>query len=172
MAFNILTPRINAIETLTTWLRDVKSSGTAGGTLTSGSYQTRTLNTQVGDTTFCSLTNGTTGTDGTANRFTLTAGTYNIEASAAGRLVNRHKIKLRNITDSTDSIIGTSEEAVAGNNANCRSFLNGIIILTSTKTFELQHRGETTAATNGFGIASGFGEVEIYAQIKITKIGS
>ena len=56
-------------------LSDVKSAGTAGGTFTSGSWQTRTLNTEDSDTGGnCSLS---------SNQFTLDAGTYEINARAS-----------------------------------------------------------------------------------------
>lgn len=147
--------------TRTAYIKDVKTSATSGGSFTSGAYQTRTLNTLSGDTSFVSLS---------SNQFTLQPGTYKISASAPGRLVNRHKVKLRNVTDSTDPIIGESMEAVAGDNATTRSSIEDIISITSAKTFELQHRCETTAATTGFGLAAGFGDSEVYAVVKIEKV--
>ena len=149
----------------TTFLKDVKSVGTAGGTFTSGVYQTRVLNTQEGDTSFCSLS---------ANQFTLQPGTYEIEASAPAHFCNLNKIKLYNITTSSDSIIGSSSDlsTVVGMSAIVsRSVLSGRITLTTASIFELQHHCTVTAATNGLGVAVNFGtEVEVYSIVKITKI--
>src|SRR5690606_21247003 len=57
-------------KTRVAYLKDVKPSGTAGGTFTSGSWQTRDLNTIEGDSSFVSLA---------SNQFTLQPGTYHIE---------------------------------------------------------------------------------------------
>jgi C1q domain len=149
-------------STRVAYLKDVKSSGTTGGGFTSGSYQTRVLNTTEGDSSFVSLS---------ANQFTLQPGTYQIEASVPAYFVNFHKAKLRNITDSTDAIIGSSEytENSAGA-GNTRSFISGTISISSAKTFEIQHRCGTTNASNGFGVASTFGDNEVYTQVKIEKV--
>ena len=149
---NVLLPRIATLS-------DVKASGTEGGTATSGAYQTRILNT-ISDPT------GVV-TSLASNQFILTAGEYYIEASAPTRAVNNNKIKIRNITDSTDAIIGSN--AFAGTNGSSSVAL-GNIVITSSKTFELQHRVQTTAATNGFGSAAAFGENEVYSIVKITKV--
>lgn len=145
------------------YLKDIKPSGTAGGTFTSGAWQTRTLNTVEGDRSIVSLN---------ANQFVLQPGKYEIEASAPAVSVDRHKIKLRNITDGSDSIVGSNEyvgNAAAGDSAT-QGLLKGIITITSPKVFEVQHRCQTTVASYGFGLDSSYDAVEIYAQVKITKL--
>lgn len=141
------------------YLKDVKPSGTGGGTFTAGSWQTRTLNTVEGDSSIVSLN---------ANQFTLGPGKYEIEATAPAYNVNFHKAKIRNITDSTDSIIGMSQYVANGAADTGESFISGVINITSSKTFELQHRCSTTA-TDGFGRAVTFGDNEVYTQLKIVK---
>lgn len=161
---------IDALETnkqnkiLTAYIKDVKPSGTAGGTFTSGAWQTRDLNTLEGDTGFVSLS---------ANQFTLQPGKYEIEASAPAHLVDSHKVKLRNITDSTDDIIGRNAHSTDSNTGAdiTSSELNDTVTLTATKTFEIQHRCQVSRSGNGFGIAASFGVDEIYTQVKITKVG-
>jgi hypothetical protein len=143
-------------------ISDVKASGGDGGTATSGSYQTRTLNTlsdPLGIVTSLS-----------SNQFTLPAGTYHVEANAPGYAVGRHKIKLRNVTDGSDAIIGSSENSTPAAAVQTRSHLNGIVTITSSKTFELQHRVNTTAGTNGFGVSSVFGDSETYSIVKIRRL--
>jgi len=144
------------------YLKDVKASGVDGGSFTSGDWRTRDLNTVEGDGSFVSLS---------ANQFTLGPGKYVIEASAPAYLVNRHKIKIRNITDSTDTLIGSSEYIVQADAAVTRSEVLGSISVSSTKTFELQHRALGTRAADGFGLASSFGVPEVYTQVKITRLG-
>jgi hypothetical protein len=145
-------------------LSDVKASGTAGGTATAGSYQTRTLNT-IDDPTGIV-------TSLSSNQFTLAAGEYYIEASAPAYYCSRHKIKLRNITDSSDALIGgvalTENTTAAGSTSD--SIIRGRITLTSPKTFEIQHRVQTTRASNGFGDNTSFGDSEVYSVCKITKV--
>ncbi len=142
-------------------ITDEKADTTAGGGFTSGSYQTRTLNT-LDDTGM--------GVTLSSDQFTLPKGKYFISASAPAYNVDDHKIKLRNITDSTDDIMGSSESSAAADTSTNRSELEGIINIPSTKTFELQHRCQTTKATDGFGLPMSFGDVEIYSQVKIEKL--
>lgn len=145
------------------YIKDVKSGGTDGGTFTSGSYQTRTLNTLTGDTGFISLS---------SNQFTLQPGTYHIEGSAPAFRVSEHKSKIRNITDSTDAIIGTVETSGNSDACSTRSFVADTITISSAKVFEYQHRCVTTVTTDGFGNAplSSFGDSEVFSQLKITKV--
>jgi len=149
---------------------DQKPAGTNGGTFTSGDWRTRNLTTiKYNSITGASLSN---------NRITLPAGTYYIRASAPAYSndedLNNHKIKLRNVNDNTDVIIGTSEYArgmgYGGDYAHLttRSFLEGVFTISSTKSFEIQHR---CSSTGSFGVASNFGVDEIYTQVFIQKIG-
>jgi hypothetical protein len=146
----------------TVYLKDVKSSGTDGGTFTSGSWQTRVLNTIEGDSTIVSLS---------SNQFTLQPGRYEFYTTAPADRVNNHKAKLRNITDSTDQIIGSSERSLntTGQVSN-KSVIEGIVEITSPKIFEVQHQCQTTQTVVGFGDASSFGVSEVYTQVKITKV--
>jgi len=145
------------------FISDVKTSGTNGGTATSGSFQTRDLNTVSGSCSFLSLS---------SNQITLESGSYDVDCRATSQYVARNQAKLRNITDSTDPILGTSAyagPAPVGDDTISYSFVLGNVNISDSKTFELQHRVETTAATNGWGIQNGFGD-EVYSQCKITKV--
>jgi hypothetical protein len=143
------------------YLKEVQTNGTEGGGCTSGSWATRTLNT-------------VTGTDGmvtlSSNAFTLQPGIYTIEAMSPGYEVQGHKAKLRNTTDSTDDIIGTSMFTNVGSNINTYSYLFGTINISTAKTYEIQFRCEITAATNGLGHRASTGVSEVYTQVKITKL--
>lgn len=144
-------------------IKDEKAANTAGGTATSGSYATRTLNTLVDPFGIVSLA---------SNQFTLQPGTYRINASAPGFYVNSFKIKLRNITAGTDTIIGNTGYAgdTDGNNSNTFSSLYGVFSITAATTFEIQQRVTTTRATNGLGNLANFGDVEVYTQVEIQKL--
>lgn len=152
----------------TAYLKDVKPNNTNAGTAVAGSYVTRDLTEISGDSEIVSLS---------ANQFTLPAGKYEIEADApyfspaavAGGFA--HRAKIRNITDSSDAILGSNEfvfqDGTTGEQN--RSRVKGTITISSPKTFELQQRFGATK-TNGLGLACNFGDDEVYSQVKITKV--
>jgi len=150
-----LIPRIATIS-------DVKASGSFGGTFTSGSYQTRVLNTLDDPTGIV--------TSLTSNQFILPIGEYNFEIFGTAYRVGIHKLKLRNITDSTDALIGSTQVSGTADSTTSVSYVSGKVVLAAPKTFELQHRCTTTVATNGFGDAAAFGDTERYSEITITKV--
>tara|TARA_R100001509_G_C4834963_1_gene204552 strand:+ start:143 stop:778 length:636 start_codon:yes stop_codon:yes gene_type:complete len=137
---------------------DQKSAGTNGGTMNSGTWHTRDLNTEIADA------------DGivsiSSNQFTLQAGTYLIKANAPGYYVQDHMIKLYNVTASADIAFGTS--AYTNIQAQTRSFLNVRITISAARTFEIRHRCTTTKASNGFGESTGLA-VEKYLIVEIYK---
>jgi hypothetical protein len=138
---------------------DTKSATTTSGTFTSGAWRTRDLNT--------SQINSISGASLASNQITLPAGTYYIDAYAGCFWVNQNQARLQNITDSTTDILGVGAYTVTAGNAF--SFVQGVITITGTKVFELQHQCTTTRATDGFGTAIGF-NTEVYASIAIQKI--
>lgn len=140
-------------------LTNTVSSGTSVAGAAAGSYATRTLNTISGDTTIVSLS---------SNQFTLGAGKYKIDFVGTVFRVNSNKSKIRNITDSTDDIIGTAEFSDTASSGNS-SHGTGEISLTSTKTYELQTRVAVLNGTDGFGRAATFGDSEVYNPVIITK---
>jgi hypothetical protein len=145
-------------------VRDEKANGTAGGTFTSGAWQTRTLNT--------SLTNEISGASLSSNQIILPAGTYFIYASLPAMHVNNHKAKLRNVTDSSDTLIGTNDYAGSTNTGyvNTNSLIKGRFTIASQKTFEIQHRCATTLAGEGFGTGCSFSVIEVFTDVQIWKV--
>lgn len=153
-----------------TYLKDYKTSGTVPQTLTAGAgSNTRTLNTQEGDTSFATLTNGTTGTGGTANQFIVQPGTYIIEANSGVLRANDNCLQLFNVTDSAiiiDHQMNQWSDAVDADGSTI-AVLHGVFTLTSTKTLSLRHRVSTTQAG---GTSATFGSTEMYTVVKLTKI--
>ena len=138
-----------------------ETSGTDGGTATSGSWETGTLNAKPTDTgSNCTLS---------SNAFTLSAGTYRIYATSPFLATNSSKMKLRNTSDSTDVLIGTNDHADSGGSDNGVSIVAGQFTISSSKTFEMQRRVQTTKATNGYGVLSGFSVTEVYLQVELWK---
>lgn len=144
-------------------VRDEKSSGTAGGTPANNTtYLTRDLNTEVHDDAgICSLA---------SNQFTLDPGVYHIVASVPHYATDEAKAKLRNITDSSDTLIGLSSFAIG--DANEESGMNSVIVgrfaISASKAFEIQMRVDV-AATDGFGRSHGWG-VEVYTDVHLWRI--
>ena len=143
-------------------IRDEKASASEGGTGTSGTFIKRTLNTV--------MTNEISGASVSSSVITLPSGTYYIDASAPAYSVVRHKIKLRNTTDSSDTLIGTSEYANGGTAMVSRSFISGRFTITAQKNFEIQHRIQTSASTSDFGTDNSMSVIEVFADVRIWKV--
>ncbi len=142
-------------------VRDEKAASTDGGTATTGSWETRTLNTEVSDVYgIASLA---------ANQVTLQPGTYNCKISAPSYLTGRNQAKLYNATDASDILLGTSEFQNDGATIN-RSFVEGRFQLTAAKALEVRHRVATTRATDGYGIAQAWG-TNVYTVAEFWRVG-
>jgi len=146
-------------------VQDQKTQNTDGGTFTTGSDQTRVLNTIVVDSHgLVSLAN---------NQVTLPPGTYQYFGSAPAYLVARNQTLLYNVTDAVTVHRGTVELAgivsAGTSSSSVRSFVWGYMVLQSTKSFELRHRCQITVATLGLGVAGNFG-VEVYASVEFWKL--
>ena len=150
----------------TCYLKDLKTSGTAGGSTSANTVHTRDLNTIEGDA-FVTLS---------SNQFTLPNGTFTIKAKAPAREVDRHQLFLYNVTDSTYDIDGASDFSSSGG-ASGMSFatLDARITLDSSKTYEIRHWTQAAKATDGFGLAadadaSNPQSNEVYTVVEITKV--
>jgi hypothetical protein len=143
-------------------IQDQKASGTPGGTSVAATWNIRTLNT--------SLTNEITGASLNANQITLPAGAYFLEASAPANSVNNHKVKLYNVTDVTDTLIGTSEYSRETSYGTNRSAVSGRFTIAAQKVFELRHYTMTAIANRGLGDTVTLGVIEVYSDVKIWKI--
>lgn len=140
---------------------DEKTSGSTGGTFTSGSWFTRTLNTIKGDDIGVSLS---------TSLVTLPAGDYEVFGRAPAFSVNQHKAKLYNATDAVDIIVGSSAYATAGNLGYSDSIISGSFTLATAKDVAIQHQCTITRASDGLGVPSSFGISEIYASLEIWKV--
>lgn len=141
---------------------DQKAANTAGGGSTASTWNVRTLNTEDSDA------------DGiltlASNQVTLAAGTYICRARAphfAGTSAGRHKLRLRNVTDTTTVLVGSSALV---DEAQTDSFLSGRFTIAASKALELQHYTALTQATNGLGVETNAGEVEVYAELEFWKV--
>lgn len=142
--------------------RDEKTSGSNGGTATSGSYQTRSLNTV--------LDNSITGATLASNQITLPAGVYDIDGSAPAYSTDMHQTQIYNVTGAASLFYGTTEYAFGGSSALSRSVFRGRIVLTATTVITVRHRVGTTRSTDGWGLPASFGVPEVFTEISIRKV--
>lgn len=143
-------------------ISDEKSNGTHGGTFSNGAWRTRDLNNEIADPdSIVSIS---------SNQFTLGAGTYLIEATTPAIEVGRHQCRLYNVTGSSGVEYGTSAFSSHDNGyAVTASSLAVRVTITGSTVFEIQHRGQTTKSSFGFGLSNSFGGVEVYTLVKIYK---
>jgi hypothetical protein len=146
-------------------LQDQETQNTGGGAFTNGSWQTRVLNTVVKDT-------GSNVASLSGNQFVLSAGTYEIDAIAPASAVDRHQLRLYNVTSSTVLVIGESIDADSTSpGTQNTAHLLGYFTVAASQTLALQHQCQTTNASNGLGVPANF-TTETYATVKLRKVGS
>jgi hypothetical protein len=145
-------------------IEDQKTQNTAAQTLSTGSDQIRELNTLVYNrNTLVSLS---------SNRFTLPAGTWEIEWSAPIKSDNGNILTqsfLYNQTDSTVVRRGASVKVgvEAGNAGEITTFSAGraVVTITGAKAFEIRQR---VSANRSGGAAANFG-IEVYTRVTVRK---
>jgi hypothetical protein len=153
------------------YIKDEKPSGTHGGDFPANIWITRDLNSII--------INTIPGASLSANQITLPIGLYVFEwiapAHAANTEVGNVQSGLYNVTDGIFEKMGSSGSVSQGGSnttADNPSFGYHILSVISTpKTFEIQHKCSSSAPTWGLGRAGFTGEPEIYTQVEIEKIG-
>ena len=112
------------------------------GSYTTGDWRTRDLDTEISDE------------DGivtlSSNQFTLQAGNYLIHFGCSMYHINKHAIRLRNVTDGSTAGVGNPNSGLTYSptlftTGTCR------VSIASAKAFEVQGYPSTTKATNGMG---------------------
>ena len=149
---------------------DQKAKDENGGTFTYNEWQRRDLQTEISDA------------DGivsiSAHQFTLAAGTYHVEWSAPANGVDAHASRLYNITDTSQvQVSQTGNATAAASDVEQWSIGTCVFTIAGSKAFEIQHRCQTTQASNGFGINANLiyptltAPVSIYTVVTIRKQG-
>ncbi|MER9018905.1 hypothetical protein [Mesorhizobium sp. M0898] len=136
---------------------DQKTTGTGGGTFTLGAWRTRDLNTKLLDPGSLITVS--------ANTFVSTIAGW-VEWSAPAKGVQGNKTRLYNVTDST--VAGVGSTAWNDTSPDSGSLSVGSCAVVAGKTYRLEHQSSSTRA-DGFGVASGFSEVEIYTRISFWR---
>jgi len=144
-------------------VRDEKSSGTAAGNATGGAQMVRVLNTVK--------TNEITGASLSSNQITLPSGTYYIKARAPSFMTNNNKIYLYNVTDSSNTLIGSSSYCDTTYQVAGDATLFGRFTISAQKVFELKHDFNASRSGNGLGVETSLsGVIEVYAEVQIWKV--
>jgi len=125
---------------------DQKTAGTPGGTFTSGAWRTRTINTE--------LYNNLTSASLSSNQITLGAGDYVITSRATAYKVNRHATRLYDVSNTAVLVSGSSEYAALNDSHTSQSSLKFYLSLAVPTIISVQHLGQNTRASDGFGINS------------------
>lgn len=143
-------------------LRDEKTAGTGGGASTTGSWQTRVLNTETTDTdNHCTLA---------TNQFTLSAGNYEIIASAPFYKTNNTAMRLYNTTDASIILRGTSHYMDNSYGVSSICHIVGYFTIAASKALEIQYQCGN-AASAGLGQPANVGDTEVYTQVMLRKVG-
>lgn len=106
----------------------------------------------------------------TSSTISLAAGDYETRGTASFFVTNSCRARLRDITNGVTLALSTSVYAPAANNANGYPTFEGYFTLAGTAIVQLEYRVETTRASDGLGVAENFGEVEVYARLKLIKL--
>lgn len=138
---------------------NTQTQNTSGGSTTSGSWQTATINTKDNDTSSIGTLS--------ANVLTLPAGTYQVAASMPiYNPQDRAQIRLFNSTASAVLINGSVIEGLT-NQSNC--YLMGEFTLGVQSNVVIQYQVTTSQATSGQGVLGNFG-TEVYLIGEFLKV--
>lgn len=141
-------------------LKDLKTSGTAGGTFTNGAWRTRTLNTVENDPLgFVSLS---------GNQILLPASNWRLNARAPAANCGAHQCRFQNVSAGTTVAIGSSSFSNAGG-VQVDSVVDACFSSNGSDLYELQHQCQTTVATVGMGSPCSFG-TELYASMLLERL--
>ena len=141
---------------------ETQANNTDGGASVATTFTTRVLNTTVvNDITGCSLA---------TNQVTLPAGSYIATVISPFRNTNLTKIRLFNVTDSTNTAIGQGLNCEGAASVGGIASLQAQFTIAGSKAFAVQYYCQTAVATFGLGRAVNASVNEIYTTIQIQKI--
>jgi|GEM_PF-4379850 len=140
-------------------LQHQQPSGTNGGAATSGSRQLYPINTEVEDP------NGIASIS--SNQFTITT---KCKAVYRAFFYNTHRTNLfiRNVTDGVDAGVGVSQFIRSGTLSS--GMVSGTCFLEPGKTYQMEYECEITKSSDGLGIQTSFGSVEVFGEITLEAI--
>lgn len=141
-------------------ISDQKANGTSGGSYTSGSRQTRDLNTSEIDNIGVTIL---------SNQVTIPAGTYFIRAACVAEISGSGAVARVWLYDATNAV-----DLIEGVNTNvetqepCRAM--GYFVAATEIDIELQHRITSSGGATALGNASSLSNPEIYSRLELYKV--
>jgi hypothetical protein len=146
------------------YARDEKPSGTTSGNTLAGQFNVRDINTEV--------VSNIPGVLLANNQVSLPKGNYWIEALAPVFAVRHHRLHLYNVTDGEYPLKGQSGFAQNSGSAQLAvASLFGYLSIQEDKIIELRHYTDQAVA-GGFGMLSDDGSPEVFAELKIWRVGN
>lgn len=149
-----------AFATQTVILYGTASNGVNGGALTNGAFTQRVIVSKYDPSGLCTLA---------ANQFTLANGYYDIcgyvlAACTSGAF--KTTVQLKNVTNSSVVLGGSSGAGPANTNTPC--FISDNFFTTGTPTLQLESFVNSTNCIEG--IAVNAGNIEVYIEMKFTRV--
>ena len=142
-------------------ISDQKDASTDGGDFNSGDWRTRDLNTEISDP------------DGivsiSSNQFTLSSGTYFLDAQAPAYRVDAHQLAIYDATAGAYLNYGPISQSRSTDQTVTTAFVSFIHTITANNLYEIRHRGAATKSSNGFGVSVSWA-VGHFCVVKIFKL--
>lgn len=139
---------------------ETQAAGTSGGTNVLNTWTKRTLNTTV--------TNQISGCSVASSVITLGAGTYVVRIMSPFVFTNQTKIRWRNTTDGTTTLVGIP--TYSNISAGVYAYLEGYFTISASKNFEVQYYTQLVQNAYGLGLASNV-ENEIFTNVYLQQVG-
>tara|TARA_R100001082_G_scaffold2510_1_gene2226 strand:+ start:28 stop:876 length:849 start_codon:yes stop_codon:yes gene_type:complete len=140
-------------------LKHIESSGTSGGS-SGTSWTDRILNNEVDPSSIVTLS---------SNQFTLGAGNYLIKAMACSYDNENTRLRIYNVTDSEESILGGNGFGPTFGSQNAWHPLAGRLSHTTSTTYKLQQISDLARPNTGHGHEQSLGGSENYVILEIYK---
>ena len=145
------------------FVRDVKSSGTNGGTSSTTPVK-RDLNQTQGVCDYLTLASST---------MTLQPGTYKISWSAPAYRPKGHQSALKDATAGTYIQMGSSEYSSTSGGGTTESRGTHVVTITAENDYEIFHEVDASESNVGWGVTSSalsMSTEEVYTQVEIEKL--
>lgn len=143
------------------YARDEKPSGTSGGATSSGTWNTRDVNT---------IKNNYIGATLASNKVALPAGRYYIRANAPSFAAETTRLAIYNATSAAYLLHGPTGRTNPGSSHIVQTTVEGEIVLDTPSQIEVRM---WTQSANSYGMGypvAGSGVAEIYSELRIWKM--
>lgn len=137
-------------------IQNQQPNNTSGGSIVSGSWVVVPFNTKVSDPGGIATL--------AANVLALPNGAYRIYAAVLGYKVGTYQTRLFNISDAVVEFYGGTVVDPGITNLLTSILVGRIIVSAGPKNYRIEARSSASEATDGFGVAAGFGNTEVFSS--------